>query len=108
MTKRSDHLTATQLQGLQSNDEAEVCRALVAAALRDPDWRWVEAILNTLTENLVPEVRAAVQNAGDDFETFLDGDQPANGGSRRSLNVFGTLSLDSTSSCSSWPRSLRG
>ena len=28
---------------LQSSDEREVCRALVAAALHDPDWRWVQS-----------------------------------------------------------------
>ena len=89
-----------------------MCRALVAAALHDPDWRWVlsqcealvehpsswvrrvipvcfshlarihrqidrvrmEVILDRLVSDPIPEVRGAVQDARDDFETFLDRD----------------------------------
>jgi hypothetical protein len=102
-----DRPTMTRLLG--SSDEADVCRALVAAALHDPDWRWVpsqclalaahssphvrrvtatcfghlarihrqidrdrvEAVLDRLAVDPVPEVRGSVQDARDDFATFL-------------------------------------
>lgn len=97
---------------LQSSDEAAVCRALVAAALHDPDWLWVlsqcealiehpsswvrrvipicfshlarihrevdrariDVILERLASDPTAEVRGAVQDAGDDLETFLGRD----------------------------------
>ena len=97
---------------LQSADEAAACRALVAAALHDPDWRWVhsqcqalvahpsswvrrvipiclshlarlhrqidraemDAILDRLALDPIAEVRGNVQDARDDFATFLDRD----------------------------------
>jgi hypothetical protein len=97
---------------LQSDDEAEVCRTLVAAALHDADWGWVqsqclalaahssswvrrvvpicfghlarihrqidreqvEAVLDRLAVDPIPEVRGAVQDARDDFAIFLDRD----------------------------------
>lgn len=97
---------------LKSSDAAEVCRALAAAALHDPDWRWAQSqcealvehpsswvrrvipicfshlarihrridrarmdvILDRLALDPVAEVRGAVQDARDDFATFLDPD----------------------------------
>lgn len=97
---------------LQSENDAEVCGALVAAALHHEDWRWVqsqcvvlashlssrvrglvpicfghlarihrridreqvEAVLDRLSVDPIPEVRGAVQDARDDFAVFLDRD----------------------------------
>jgi hypothetical protein len=95
---------------LRSKDDADVCHALVAAALHDPDWRWVQAqcvalaehpssqvrylvavcfghlarihrqidrervdaVLEKLALDPIPEVRHGVECARDDFAIFLD------------------------------------
>jgi hypothetical protein len=45
---------------LRSNDETEVCRALVAAALHDPDWRWVQSQCLALAAHSSSWVRRVV------------------------------------------------
>jgi hypothetical protein len=95
---------------LQSNEDADVCRALIATALHHAEWRWVqsqclalaahssskvrgvvpicfghlarihrqidrdpvEAVLDRQAVDPIPEVRSAVQDARDDFATYLD------------------------------------
>jgi len=45
---------------LLSDDEADVCRTLVAAALHDPDWRWVQSQCVALAEHPSSWVRRTV------------------------------------------------
>src|SRR5215467_4719531 len=53
-----DRDTATRQ--LRSDSEADVCRALVAAALHDPDWRWVQSQCVALAGHTSSGVRCAV------------------------------------------------